>query len=171
MPRKITHQNVNPRAAVSRPTPHWSTIVLGLSTSAVIVISMLVDDAISSPLWWVGVGVVSVTWWYVRRRTQAIAETAAANLDERELATRNVAAWWGQMVMLVLGAGTAIMLSVASRLDGPSAEAALQKSGGIVLSFVIFGAAVPTLVVASVLTAAADFDDEAGDDLPDDGTP
>jgi hypothetical protein len=133
-----------------------------------IVVSTLVDDALSSPTWWVVVALVSMDWWYVHRRTRAIAETAAVNLDERELATRNVAAWWGQMVMLVLGAGAAIMLLVTSRLDGVSAELALQKSGGIFLSFVIFGAAVPTLVVASVLTATDDYGDEAIDDLRDD---
>ena len=149
---------------VERRVPHWSTIALGISALAVIVVSMLVDDSLSSPAWWAASGLASMAWWYVHRRTRAIAVTTAANLDERDLATRNVGGWWGQIVLLVLGAVASIMLTIVSRLDGISAQLALQKCGGIVLSFLIFGACVPTLVVASVLTDDQD-DHELIDDL------
>jgi hypothetical protein len=151
--------------AAKRRSPHWSTFALGVIALALIVVSTLVADAVSSPVWWVVVGLVTLAWSYVRWYTRAIAETAAAKLDERELATRNVAAWWGQMVMLVLAAGAAIMLLVASRLDAISAELALQKGGGILLSLVVFGAAVPTLVVSALLPPTDDLDDETIDDL------
>jgi hypothetical protein len=149
-----------------RRFPHWSTIALGVSALAVIVMSMLVDDWLSSPGWWASTVLASMDWWYVRRRTRAIAVTTAANLDERDLAARNFGGWWGQIVLLVLGAVASIMLTVVSRLDGISAQLALQKCGGIVLSFLIFGACVPTLVVASVLTDEHD-DCDMIDDLRD----
>lgn len=118
----------------------------------------LARDAVSSIIWWGVVAVVATTWWYVRRRTRAVAETSAANLDERDLATRNVAAWWGQTVMFSLGAIAALLLLVAARLDADSANAVLQRCGGILLSFVILSTAVPTFVVSLLTRSDDEFD-------------
>jgi hypothetical protein len=141
---------------------HWSTVALGTGAFALVVMAVVVDDALSAPTWWVGYILVAMVWYYVRHRTRSVATGTAANLDERELATRNVGAWWGQMVMLALGAGTTVTMVVVSRLDGVPAELILQKGGGIAFSLFVFGAAVPTLVVASVLHAH-DHDDDDDD--------
>ena len=150
-----------------RHGPHWSTTALGILAVALIVMAVISEDALSSPTWWVGYSLVGLIWCYIRHRTRAVAITTAANLDERELATRNVGAWWGQLFMLALGAGTTITMVVVSRLDDVPAELILQKGGGIAFSLFVFGAAVPTLVVASVLHADDhdhDDDESMGDD-------
>ena len=137
-----------------------------MSALAVVVISTVVYDAVSSPFWLAGVAVVGASWWVLRLRTRAIAETAATQLDERDVAIRNVAAWWGQAAMFTLSATAALLLMVAARLDVSSAEDILYRAGGIVLSFVIFSAAVPTFV-ASLLAEPdehLDFDDEDEDE-------
>ena len=147
--------------------PHWSTTALGVLAVALIVMAVLYDDALTSPTWWVGYILVALIWCYIRHRTRAVAITTASNLDERELATRNVGAWWGQLFMLALGAGTTITMVVVSRLDDVPAELILHKGGGIAFSLFVFGAAVPTLVVASVLHVHDhdhDDDDESMDD-------
>lgn len=139
-------------------TPPWASVALVISVVAMVVIAAVVPNAVSSVFWWVPAGCVAASWWQARRRTRAVAESSARRLDERDLSIRNVAAWWGQGVTLGLAAATALMLLIAARLDASSANALLQRSGGILLSFVILGGAVPT-VVASWLMAGAELDD------------
>lgn len=152
--------------------PHWAALLLGAAGVAMVATACAVEDAVSSPVWWVAVLLLAGAWTLLRRRTRGVAESVAGSLDERELAIRNLAAWWGQIVMLSLGAASALLLLVAARLEETSARDALSRSGGIVLSFVIFSAAVPTFV-AALLTAADDataadddFDDEWDDEQP-----
>lgn len=162
MPRRMPHPTSDIPDVTSWRAPSWPAVVLAISAVAAVVVSTLVHDAVSSPVWWVAVVVVAGSWWVLRRRTRAIAETSTDQLDERDMAIRNVAAWWGQTVMFTLGAAAALLLMVGARLDVGAAEEILYRAGGIVLSFVILSAAVPTFVV-SLLTEPdeyLDFDDE-----------
>lgn len=162
MPRRTPHPTHDIPDGASWRAPSWPAVVLAVSAVAAVAVSTLVRDAVSSPVWWVAVVVVAGSWWVLRRRTRAIAETSADQLDERDLAIRNVAAWWGQTAMFTLGAVAALLLMVAARLDVGSADLVLLRSGGIVLSVVILSAAVPTFVVSLLAEPDEQFglDDE-----------
>lgn len=166
MRRRMSHPTSDVPNVTPWRAPSWPAVILAISAVTVVVVSTLVRDAVSSPVWLVTVVVVAGSWWVLRRRTRAIAETSTDQLDERDLAIRNVAAWWGQTAMFSLGAVAALMLMVAARLNLDSADTVLLRAGGIVLSLVILSAAVPTFVV-SLLTEPdehLDFDDEDDED-------
>lgn len=169
----MPHPTDVPGAPMSehRRWPHWSSVLLSVVAVAVVVVSFLVPDAVSAPVWWALVVVQAASWWYVRRRTRAIAETAAELLDERDLAIRNTAAWWGQTVMFSLGALTALMLMVAGRIDVDDPAGLLERFGGIVLSFLFLSAVVPTVVVSVMTAPDADGDLDPDDDEWDAGGP
>lgn len=162
MPRRMSHPTSDVPNVTSWRALSWPAVILAISAVTVVVVSTLVRDAVSSPVWLVAVVVVAGSWWVLRRRTRAIAETSTDQLDERDRAIRNVAAWWGQTAMFSLTAVAALLLMVAARLDLGSADAVLLRAGGILVSLVILSAAVPTFVV-SLLTEPdehLDFHDE-----------
>lgn len=148
MPRRVPSFPVPTPA----PGPHSRTSqvlvgVLCVGLAALLACSVLVARATSSWMWWVAIAVVAALWWALRRRTRSVAERSARALDERDLATRNGAAWWGLAAALLAGCLSALALLITARVQTLDSRTVLDRSGATLLALMI--AAVPTMVLAA----------------------
>lgn len=153
-----------PAAATSRLRVSQGLVgALCLALTTLVALSLLIRFALSSWMWWTAVLAVAALWWVLRRRTRSVAEQFANSLDERDLATRNSAAWWGFSAAIIAGNLAALALVIAARLDTLSSQDVLDRSGASLLALMIAAGAVPTMVLAATdrTTENLDEDDES----------
>lgn len=131
--------------------------------AALLVLAVLLPHALSSWAWIVTFLLAAGVWSVLRRRTRAVAELAAHRLDERDLATRGRAAWWGLLTAISAGSLASLALVIAARLNTVHAQVILNRSGPILLTLMFAASLVPTLFLAATTDPSAEDDDEASD--------
>lgn len=133
---------------------------LGAALMLLLVVSVLAARATSTWAWWAAILMVALLWTTLRRRTRSVAERSARSLDERDLAARNAAAWWGLSAALSAGSLGAVALLATARIQTLDPRAALERSGAILLALMIAAATVPTMVLAVTTNHDEDEDEE-----------
>lgn len=131
---------------------------LGVALFLLLVVSVGATRATSTWAWWVLILGIGVLWWTLRRRTRSVAEGFARSLDERDLAARNAAAWWGLCAALIAGCVGALGLLIAARIQTLDARSALDRGGAVLLTLMIAAATVPTITLA-ISTSPTDIED------------
>lgn len=134
-------------------------LALGILALVPLGVALVVSNPLGSGLWWAAVVVVAASWWWLRSRIGGIADTSSELLDEREVAIRNRAAWWGQALSLALLAAIAVLIQVVAR-PPHDAHLWLVRIGGVALSSAFLAMIAPTVMVTWMTADSAVFDDE-----------
>ena len=135
-------------------------VVCCAALAVLLVVSVALSNALSSWVWIATFLLAAAVWLVLRRRTRAVAELSAHHLDERDLATRGRAAWWGLLTATSAGTLLSVALVIAARLDAVDAQTIVERSGPVLVTLMFTASLVPTLVLAATTDPDAETEDE-----------